>query len=45
MISGQVNAFREAVVRIPVRSLAGQEQTIEVVIDFLPARPTSAQFS
>jgi clan AA aspartic protease len=33
MISGSVNAFREAVVQIPVRSLDGQEQAIEVVID------------
>ncbi|HEX3130940.1 MAG TPA: clan AA aspartic protease [Thermoanaerobaculia bacterium] len=33
MISGRVNAFREAVVQIPVRSSDGREQTIEVVID------------
>jgi hypothetical protein len=33
MISGLVNALREAVVQTPVRSLDGQEQAIEVVID------------
>jgi clan AA aspartic protease len=33
MISNSVNAFREAVVQVPVRSLDGQEQAIEVVID------------
>lgn len=33
MILGRVNAFREAVVRISVRSVDGREQSIEVVID------------
>lgn len=33
MIAGRVNAFREAVIRIPVRNVDGREQAIEVVID------------
>jgi clan AA aspartic protease len=33
MISGWVNTYREAIVRLPVRSLQGREQTVEVVID------------
>src|ERR1700712_2691718 len=33
MITGWVNAFREAVIQLPVRSLGGQEQGVEVVID------------
>jgi clan AA aspartic protease len=33
MIFGRVNAFREAVVRIPVRGRDGREQLVEVVID------------
>jgi clan AA aspartic protease len=33
MISGWVNAYREAIVRLTVRGLQGQEQTIEAVID------------
>jgi clan AA aspartic protease len=33
MISGWVNAHREAILHLPVRSLDGQEQEIEAVID------------
>src|SRR5688572_18940076 len=33
MISGSVNTFREAVVRLSLRSSQGQEQAIEAVID------------
>lgn len=33
MISGWVNAYREAIVHIPVRSHEGREQPIEAVID------------
>lgn len=33
MISGWVNAFREAVVRLPVQGARGQEQAIEAVLD------------
>lgn len=33
MISGWVNAYREAIVRLPVRDLQGREQVIEAVID------------
>ena len=33
MISGRVNAFSEAVVRLSIRSPQGQTQAIEVVID------------
>jgi clan AA aspartic protease len=33
MISGSVNAYREAVVRLPVRNPQGREQAIEAVID------------
>ena len=33
MISGSVNTFREAVVRLALRSSQGQEQAIEAVID------------
>ena len=33
MISGWVNVYREAVVRLPVRSPQGREQAIETVID------------
>lgn len=33
MISGQVNAYREAIVRLPVRSPRGREQAIEAVVD------------
>jgi clan AA aspartic protease len=33
MISGWVNAYREAVVRLPLRSSQGREQSVEVVID------------
>ncbi len=45
MISGTVNANREAVIRFPVRGPSGQEQEIEAVIDtgfngFLTLSPT-----
>ena len=33
MISGWVNAFREAVVRLPVQGARGREQAIEAVLD------------
>jgi clan AA aspartic protease len=33
MISGEVNTYREAVVRLQMRSLQGREQAIEAVID------------
>lgn len=33
MISGWVNAYREAVVRLPVRNSEGREQAVEAVID------------
>jgi clan AA aspartic protease len=33
MISGWVNAYREAIVRLPVRDLQSREQVIEAVID------------
>ena len=33
MISGWVNAFREAVVRLPVQRARGQEHAIEAVLD------------
>jgi predicted aspartyl protease len=33
MISGEVNAYREAVVRLPVRSPRGREQAIEAIVD------------
>lgn len=33
MISGWVNTFREAVVRLPLRSSQSEEQAIEAVID------------
>lgn len=33
MISGEVNAYCEAVVRLPVRSPRGREQAVEAVID------------
>lgn len=33
MISGQVNTYNEAVVRLPVRSSQGRDQEIEAVID------------
>jgi clan AA aspartic protease len=33
MITGWVNAFREAVVCLPVRGTQGQEQAIEAVLD------------
>ncbi|HJX29200.1 MAG TPA: clan AA aspartic protease [Thermoanaerobaculia bacterium] len=33
MISGWVNAYREAIVRLLVRDLQGREQVIEAVID------------
>jgi clan AA aspartic protease len=33
MIAGRVNVYREAVVRLPVRSPQGQEQAVEAVID------------
>src|SRR5882757_185424 len=33
MIAGRVNLYREAVVRLPVQNLRGQEQAVEAVID------------
>lgn len=33
MISGWVNAYRDAVVRLPVRNSEGREQAVEAVID------------
>lgn len=33
MISGWVNAYREAIVRLPLRDLQGREQVIEAVVD------------
>lgn len=33
MISGQVNAYREAVVLLPIRNPQGRERAIEAVID------------
>jgi clan AA aspartic protease len=33
MISGWVNAYREAVVRLPLRGVQGWEQSVEAVID------------
>lgn len=33
MISGWVNTYREAVLRLPVRGLQGREQTVEAVLD------------
>lgn len=33
MIAGRVNLYREAVVRLPVRSPQGQEKAVEAVID------------
>ncbi|MBA2669849.1 MAG: clan AA aspartic protease [Gemmatimonadetes bacterium] len=33
MITGVVNAYREAVIRVVVRSLQGQEREIEAIVD------------
>jgi clan AA aspartic protease len=33
MITGVVNAYREAIIRLPIRGSTGQEQEIEAVVD------------